>query len=142
MVLWESIVIYEPILYFTYVRNPGIAFGISVGDYQAVVALLSFAATVFIAYMHWNERRNHPLIVQSFSLILGGAIGNMIDRSYVFFSDDYKGVIDFINIGTSNFRWYTFNIADTAVTIGIILYILHSLIEKKIDNSYNDERAI
>ena len=62
---------------------------------------------------------------------MGGAIGNLIDRSYIFFSIPYRGVIDFIDIGAGNFRWYTFNIADSAVTIGVMLYLLHSLFIKK-----------
>ena len=51
----------------------------------------------------------------------------MIDRSYIFFPGRYEGVVDFIDIGAGGFRWYTFNIADSAVTVGVILYLLHSL---------------
>lgn len=131
MAVWESWDIIGTFLRFTHVKNPGIAFGISVGEYKVVVTLLSCAATLFVAYLHWSERYNHPLIVNSLSLILGGAVGNLIDRSYIFFSTPYSGVIDFIDIGTGNFRWYTFNIADSAVTIGVILYLLHSLFIKK-----------
>lgn len=64
-------------------------------------------------------------------LILGGAIGNLIDRSYIFFSGTYEGVVDFIDVGAGGFRWYTFNIADSAVTIGVILYLLYSLFRIK-----------
>ena len=111
---------------FTHVKNPGMAFGIGVGDYKIIVIYLSIAATILIAYLHWKERNNHPMIVYGLSLILGGAIGNLIDRSNIFFSATYGGVVDFIDVGTNGFRWYTFNIADSAVTIGIILYLLHS----------------
>ena len=83
--------------------------------------------TLFIAYLHWQERNNHPLISIGLGLILGGAIGNLIDRSSVFFTQHYTGVVDFIDIGAAGFRWYTFNIADSAVTMGIILYLMHSL---------------
>jgi signal peptidase II len=96
-----------------------------------IVAILSIIATIFIAYLHWQERNNHPLIVIGLGLILGGAIGNLIDRSSVFFTQHYTGVVDFIDIGTAGFRWYTFNIADSAVTIGIILYLMHSLFTNK-----------
>ena len=131
MEVWESLDIFGTYLRFTHVKNTGIAFGISVGEYKIVVTLLSTAATLFIAYLHWSERYNHPLIVNSLGLILGGAIGNLIDRSYIFFSIPYQGVIDFIDLGVGHFRWYTFNIADSAVTIGVMLYLLHSLCIKK-----------
>jgi len=65
--------------------------------------------------------------VHGLGFILGGAIGNLIDRSYIFFAWPYEGVVDFIDIGVGGFRWYTFNIADSAVTIGVVLYLLHSL---------------
>ena len=127
LVLWESWDILGSFLRFSHVKNPGIAFGIPVGDFSMLVALLSFAATILIAYLHWKERNNHPLIVNGLGLILGGAIGNLIDRSYIFFSKTYEGVVDFIDVGAGSFRWYTFNIADSAVTVGVILYLLHSL---------------
>ena len=131
--IWESWDILGSFLRFTYVNNPGIAFGIGVGDYKILVTLLSIAATIFIAYIHWQERNNHPMLVNSLSLVLGGAIGNLIDRSYVFFSGTYNGVVDFIDVGVGGFRWYTFNIADSAVTVGVLLYLLHSLFIVKPD---------
>ena len=96
-----------------------------------LVTILSGAATLFIGYLHWQERHNYPLIVNGLGLILGGAIGNLIDRSRIFFVESYEGVVDFIDVGITSFRWYTFNIADSAVTIGVILYLLHSLFLRK-----------
>ena len=129
--IWESWDIVGPFLRFTHVKNTGIAFGIGVGDYKILVTILSIAATLLVAYFHWQERNNHPMIVYGLSFILGGAIGNLIDRSKIFFSGSYSGVVDFIDVGTNGFRWYIFNIADSAVTIGIILYLLHSFCIKK-----------
>ena len=128
---WETWNILGSFLRFTHVKNPGIAFGISVGEFSIIVVFLSIIATLFIAYLHWQERNNHPLISIGLGLILGGAIGNLIDRSSIFFVQNYEGVIDFIDIGFSSFRWYTFNIADSAVTIGIILYLMHSFFTTK-----------
>ena len=130
--LWESWDILGSVLRFSYITNPGIAFGIRVGNFGALVTLLSLAATLFIAYFHWQERSNHPLAVHGMGLILGGAIGNLIDRSMIFFSDSYAGVVDFIDVGVGGFRWYTFNIADSAITVGMILYLLHSLFKNKL----------
>ena len=128
---WETWDILGSFLRFTHVKNPGIAFGISVGEFSIIVVFLSIIATLFIAYLHWQERNNHPLISIGLGLILGGAIGNLIDRSSIFFVQNYEGVIDFIDIGSSSFRWYTFNIADSAVTIGIIFYLMHSFFTTK-----------
>ena len=128
---WESLNILGSFLRFTHVKNPGIAFGIPVGNLTMIVGILSIIATIFIAYLHWQERNNHPLLSIGLGLILGGAIGNLIDRSSIFFVQNYEGVIDFIDIGSSSFRWYTFNIADSAVTIGIIIYLMHSFFTTK-----------
>ena len=129
--LWESREILGSFIKFSHVKNPGIAFGFSVGEFGMVITILSFVATLFIAYFHWQERFNNPLIVAGLALILGGAIGNLIDRSSIFFVDYYEGVVDFIDVGIGTFRWYTFNLADTAVTVGIILYFLPTLFTNK-----------
>ena len=127
LALYEKWEVLGSFLQFYHVKNPGIAFGIPVGDFSIMVTILSFVATIYIAYLHWQERKSHPLIVNGLGLILGGAIGNLIDRSYIFFSGTYEGVVDFIDVGAGGFRWYTFNIADSAVTVGVILYLFHSL---------------
>ena len=129
--LWESREILGSFIKFSHVKNPGIAFGIPIGDFGILITILSFVATLFIIYIHWKERFNHPLIVTGLSLILGGAIGNLIDRSAILFVERYEGVVDFIDVGIGTMRWYTFNIADSAVTIGILLYFLHILFTHK-----------
>ena len=129
--LWESREILGSFIKFSHVKNPGMAFGIPVGDLSMLVTILSGAATLFIGYLHWQERHNHPLIVNGLGLILGGAIGNLIDRSAIFFSKHYEGVVDFIDVGIGATRWYTFNIADSAVTVGILLYLLHAIFTQR-----------
>lgn len=129
--LYESREILGSFLKFSHVRNPGIAFGISVGEWGVFITILSIFATVFIGYVLWKERFQHSLVVIGLSCILGGAIGNLIDRSSIFFVSHYVGVVDFIDIGIGSIRWYTFNIADSAVTVGIILYLMHTLFTPK-----------
>ena len=129
--LWESREILGSFIRFSHVKNPGIAFGIPIGDWGILITILSFVATLFIIYIHWKERFNHPLIVTGLSLILGGAIGNLIDRSAILFAERYEGVVDFIDVGIGSMRWYTFNIADSAITVGILLYFLHTLFTHK-----------
>lgn len=112
----------------TYVLNPGIAFGINVGPYMNVITILSLFAVGLIVYYLYLERHSSIILRVGLALILGGALGNMIDRSFMFFSpENFGGVVDFIDVGISHFRWYVFNVADSAVTVGIILYISNSL---------------
>ncbi len=116
---------------FTHVVNPGVAFGINIGSFMSVVTVLSFFAILLILYYMYLERHSSLLLRISLALILGGALGNMIDRSFVIlFPDSYHGVVDFIDIGINQYRWYVFNLADSAVTVGITLYIANSLFSK------------
>tara|TARA_B100000029_G_C17432255_1_gene908297 strand:- start:181 stop:549 length:369 start_codon:yes stop_codon:yes gene_type:complete len=108
---------------FTFVENPGIAFGISIGDFSKLVLILSIIVIIFVIKEIINNIELHSSI--GLAMIVGGAIGNLIDRVLVQIPiANYGGVVDFIDIGTSTFRWYTFNIADSFVCIGMCLYLL------------------
>ena len=122
-------------LRITFCENPGIAFGISVGSFHIYITILSYLITIGLIYYLFVERKNHILYVLSIAFILGGALGNIYDRTMMILSpSSYGGVVDFIDVGffPYGYRWYIFNIADTSVTIGIILYLFYSyLYEKK-----------
>ena len=113
---------------FTFVENPGIAFGISVGNFSKFVLILSIVVIIFVVKEIINNMNSYSSI--GLAMIVGGAIGNLIDRVLVQIPlSNYGGVVDFIDIGTSTFRWYTFNIADSFVCIGMFLYLLLSKLE-------------
>jgi signal peptidase II len=97
-----------------YIENPGIAFGIHVKPIFFFTALSILASVGIFVYLitHRNEGK---WVRGGLALILGGACGNLIDRVL------YKKVVDFIDIGFRDFRWPTFNLADTAVVIGMII---------------------
>ena len=129
------------ILRFTYIENPGLAFGISVGNLSWLLFIITMLITLYIVYYLVFE--NNLLRGEAISLnfILGGAIGNLIDRGLTLFNlFDYKGVIDFIDIGIGDFyRWpYIFNMADLSVSTGIVLFILSSYLYSK-QNDLEDE---
>ena len=125
---WETWNILGTFFRFTHVKNPGIAFGISVGQFSIIVVFLSIIATLFIAYLHWQERNNHPLISIGLGLILGGAIGNLIDRI------QYGFVIDFLQFGIlPKYKWPTFNVADTAICIGAAMIIICTTRTRKLN---------
>jgi len=126
----SSINILGDLLKFTYIENPGIVFGLEVNS--IVYYLITFLSICIIYYiiflmksLYYEQQSNIALI--SFSFILGGAIGNAIDRFFVIFNlFNYQGVIDFIDVGIKSYRFYIFNIADSAVTIGILLFIYYN----------------
>ncbi len=104
----------------TYVENSGIVFGIRVGSAQPLITGLSIRAVVLILYYFFRERENHVLIRLSLALVLGGAIGNLIDRIL------FGRVTDFLDFGIGTYRFFVFNAADSAVTIGVILFLILS----------------
>ena len=124
--LFESSSIFGQYLKFTYIENPGLAFGLSVGKLSWVLFLFTLLITIYIGIFLLKNKELMKYEVIALSFILGGAIGNLIDRGFSLFGlFNYNGVIDFINIGLfeQSFRWYIFNIADLSVSIGIGYYI-------------------
>ena len=124
--LYQSKPVIQDLLHFTYVTNDGMAFGLSFPGGKHVLLIMTILLTAFIVGFLWKEKNGHPLIKYGLALILSGAIGNLIDRML------YGKVVDFLDLMIGNFHWYIFNIADSSVTIGMILFIIHSIyIEKK-----------
>ena len=114
-------------LRFSYVENPGIAFGIRLGNLKVLVTIISIAIASYLAFLLFNSKQFVYVEKLSLSLILGGAIGNLIDRILIYIPNStYGGVVDFIDIGIVGHRWYIFNIADSAVSVGIVLYLVYS----------------
>ncbi len=114
----------------TFIENQGIAFGLF-SDWQhplkaIILLILSIVALVFIFQVYLKSKQS--MIFQiSFGFILGGALGNVYDRIV------YHRVVDFLNFGFGQHRWPFFNIADSSITIGvIILMVLTVFFEEKI----------
>lgn len=122
----QSIEVMGDFLRFTLGYNTGIAFGLSVGDSSRWLLITVTLFTMgLILWLFRSVDERHKAQVIAFGLIMGGAIGNLLDR--VFGS---HGVIDFIDAGVGATRFWTFNIADSAITVGAALLILASLFEK------------
>ena len=98
-----------------------------------LVTIVSIGIALYLAYLLYNSKQFVYVEKLSLSLILGGAIGNLIDRILIYIPNStYGGVVDFIDIGIVGHRWYIFNIADSAVTMGIVIYLFYStVIENK-----------
>jgi len=112
--------IFGDVVRFTLVYNRGAAFSMSLGDYSRWV-FGSFA--VIALYILWRlyhqSKPNDHVRALALGLAWGGALGNLIDRIR-----SSNGVVDFIDIGVGHVRFWTFNVADSAVTIGAILLAL------------------
>ena len=118
----ESIAVWGNILRVTYIKNPGMAFGIQIGNKLFFTIFALIASIVILIYL-FRLKPEHFLPRLALASILGGAIGNLIDR---FVSGK---VIDFIDIRV--IRWPIFNVADIAVTIGMILLIAYVIFDNK-----------
>mgnify|MGYP000312401544 CR=1 FL=1 len=116
--LYVSKPIIGDILRFTRVENRGMVFGIPIYN-TAVFIIIMIIAIVGVVLLLLHERSIRSAI------ILGGAIGNLIDRVR------FNSVTDFIDIGIKYWRYPTFNIADAAITIGIALIVIDWIISKK-----------
>ena len=102
-------------LRFTYVRNPGVAFGLFAGHGLSLgwLSLIALAAVLWLAVR--APSRAWPRAV-ALGLILGGAIGNLFDRLR------WGSVVDFIDVGIGPHRFWTFNVADSAITVGVVVW--------------------
>lgn len=105
-------------LRLTYTRNSGVAFGIGQGT-GFPYAIFSIAAILVILWMFARGRAGaDPLRRFSLALILGGALGNLVDRLVT------GEVVDFLEVGVPRWHWPVFNVADSAVTVGVLLFAL------------------
>ena len=100
------------------VFNTGIGFGLlsfNENFYYNLVTILILIVIIIIGFFTFKSKKKEKLF---FTFILGGAIGNVYDRI------TYKAVPDFIDLHIGNFHWFSFNIADIFITLGIIFMIL------------------
>ena len=124
------------LLRLTYIENPGMAFGIEVGG-KLFLTLFSIVASFGILYYLWKIRGESLIIRFSLAMILGGAIGNLIDRVFygVFFGEGplfYGKVVDFLDVDFFNVnllgvhisRWPVFNVADASVSLGVLMLLI------------------
>lgn len=117
----EEIDVLGSVLRLGHARNSGAVFGIlkGAGQYFAVMSVLAAAIIVLVIYL---ARDSSALVKIGLGLVLGGAIGNLIDRIR------YGAVVDFIDIGINDsVRWPSFNVADLAITVGVVILILFCL---------------
>ena len=101
-------------------QNSGALFGLF-RDSAVLFGLVSIGVVGLIVWFHGNAGRNTVLSV-ALGLLLGGALGNMADRFH------YGYVVDFVDLGIGDIRWYTFNVADAAISCALVLLLLTAII--------------
>ncbi len=116
---FETITIF-PVLNLVNVQNKGAAFGMFRGLGNTFFIVISIIAIIFMMWVIVTNREQYRI----FSLLAGGAAGNLIDRVL------FGAVTDFIDVHISRYHWPAFNVADASLTIGILLFILEMLRKK------------
>ena len=125
MTLHESRVVIEGLVHLTYVRNRGAAFGLfSDADLpfqSAVFSAVSLLALGAIAVYFFKLPDRSRLARAALALVMGGALGNLIDRARL------GSVIDFVDVFWGPHHWPAFNVADSAISVGVVLLVLDML---------------
>lgn len=119
--LYESVCIIPKFFYLTYVRNNGAAF--SIFQNQQILIILVTLIALFFVNKFMNDERVNKYEAFSYSMILGGILGNLFDRLV------YGYVIDFLDFRFGSYNYPVFNLADCFIVIGVIILIIYSFIE-------------
>ncbi|MEE9552749.1 MAG: signal peptidase II [candidate division Zixibacteria bacterium] len=133
----QSVSIIGDLLYFQFIFNEGGAMGTRIGPSWIYTILTIVALILIVRYLLFDKSENMTTAV-ALSLISGGAVGNLIDRirfgKVVDFIDMDFPDIEFLNL----YRWFTFNIADAAISVGLVIFIINLII---IDRRKNDSES-
>ncbi len=129
MRLHESIPVIPNLFSLTYIRNPGAAFGLLAGSSDAFRMVFFGVTSLFALALLGTILVRLPerdwIGQLSIAGILGGAIGNLIDRLR------FGEVIDFLDVYVENYHWPAFNVADSAISVGVVCLIIHFAFERK-----------
>jgi signal peptidase II len=128
LVLYQQVVVIKNFFNITYILNPGGAFGFFAGQSpeirKFIFLFLSSVVAVFIVWFYHRCAKTHIFLSYGLALIFGGAVGNLIDRFR------YGKVVDFLDFYIGSAHWPAFNIADSAISIGMGILIYHILLNK------------
>lgn len=127
LILGQTTKIINNFFYLTYVQNTGAAFSILIG-YRYILIIITL---IFLYYLYkYTKKQTNPnkLAILSHGLLLGGIIGNLIDRII------YGYVIDYLDFMIFNYNFPIFNLADTFIVIGCIILVINSY--EKVENSW------
>jgi signal peptidase II len=122
----EIVPVFDDFFRLVSVWNPGVSFGFLGGDKALPPWILSVVAiAVCIGLMIWLRRIDRALTGWGIGLVMGGAIGNVVDRAR------WGAVFDFADFHVGKWHWPAFNVADSAIVVGVGLMLIDSLIGEK-----------
>ena len=114
----ENLIYINDFINFDLIWNTGIGFGFLSSSSSLIYNTISVIVGIIVITLVFISLKSDKFDKTVFSLIIGGALGNFYDRIF------FKAVPDFIDIHYGNFHWFTFNIADIFITIGVICFII------------------
>ncbi len=113
-----------PVFNLVMVWNRGVRFGLLGDADRAPDVMAGIAGLVVIGLVIWLNRVTQRLLAASIGLIVGGALGNIVDRLV------YGAVADFVDLHAGGFHWPAFNVADAAITVGVAVMLIDSLLNR------------
>jgi signal peptidase II len=123
--LYESVTVIPGLLDFTHIRNTGAAFGMfNTADFPyktTIISLVAVAGLIGVGVYSAGLPRSQVLARVGLALVVGGAAGNLIDR----FTEG--SVVDFVDVYWRSYHFWAFNVADSAISVGVTLMILDML---------------
>ena len=126
--LHETITVIPGFMNITHVQNSGVAFGLFSGGNSNLQQMLLMGAAVIavcvIFYFYTKTAHELRWMLVGFALIIGGAIGNIIDRIRL------SQVVDFIEVYAGRFVWPSFNVADSAISVGIVIFFYYMIFKR------------
>lgn len=132
MIEHQSISIIKNFFSLTFAKNTGVAFSALEGKVPFIIIMTTIVIFIILKYIKTTTLTNQEKIC--YGLVLGGAIGNLLDRIV------YGYVIDFLDFQILNYSFPIFNLADTMIVIGILLLLMISTIESRKQNESNSGR--
>lgn len=129
LAIGESEPVLQGLIAFRHIRNTGAVFGVmrGAGRYFTVFSIVAAAVLIIVLFV---ARKTSTFVKVSLGLILGGAVGNLIDRLR------FGNVVDFVDVGISpGIRWPCFNVADLAITLGVAFLVVKTLKKPETDTS-------
>ncbi len=119
-----SIVVIKDFFHIVHLGNPGAAWSLFEGQSTALAAI-GVCSLIALFVFRKQLELEHPRTQLAFGLIIGGIIGNLVDR----FRLSY--VIDFLDVHINGHHWPSFNVADSGITVGVAIYVLSNLFTKE-----------
>ncbi len=113
-----------PVFNIVLAMNRGVSFSLFAGHANAPLLLSAVAVVLVAALLWWLKTATHPLTRTAIGLVIGGAVGNLVDRVR------YGAVVDFLDVHWGDWHWPAFNVADSAITIGALLLMLDALFSR------------